>query len=132
MSFQGSDLKPLKAHFDKSIDTERGGAKKSIFDSVEFQELTDAYIKESIELYKAILIDHNITENDIKRIDFFLQSDNLLTENVGDDFKKFLSQNKMNTNNFYCQEKLDYLEAMTKLVSCFSRIKLVLIIIFKI
>ena len=117
MSFQGSDLKPLKTHFDKSIDTERGGAKKSIFDSIEFKELTDAYIKESIDLYKAILIDHGITENDINRVDFFLQSDNVLTENVADDFKKFLSEAEMRTGNFYCQDKLDYLEALTKLVS---------------
>ena len=119
MSFQGSDLKPISEHLKKSIDSDKGGAiiRKSIFDSIEFKELTDGYIKESIELYKAIMLDHDIRENDINRVDFFLQSELLQIENLGKDFKKVLSEAEMNTSNFYCQDKLDYLEALTKLVS---------------
>jgi hypothetical protein len=121
MSFQGSDLKPLKAHFDKSIDTERGGViiRKSIFDSIEFKTLSQTYVKESVDLYKGILLDHGITENDVDRVDFFLQSENIQIENLGKDFKKALSEAEMNTNNFFCQDKFNYLEELTKLVSFF-------------
>ena len=117
MSFQGSDLKPLKTHVDKSIDTEKSGAQKSIFDSIEFKTMTDKYIKESVELLVAILQDHGITQNDIKRVDFFLQSDNLKIENIGEDFKKCLLESKLKINNFFCQDKLNYLEELAKLVS---------------
>jgi hypothetical protein len=127
MSFQGSDLKPLKAHFDKSIDTEQGGViiRKSIFDSIEFKTLSQTYVKESVDLYKGILLDHGIIENDVDRVDFFLQSENIQIENLGKDFKKALSEAEMKTNNFFCQDKFNYLEELTKLVGCFYAFSLV-------
>ena len=115
MSFQGNDLKPLESHLDKIIAEKCGGIQQSIFDSIDFKEMTNKYIKESIDLFKGLLEDYGLLQSDIKRVDFCLQPE--LGTEVGEDFKKLLVESNMNIDNFYCQYNLNYLDELTKYVS---------------
>jgi hypothetical protein len=111
MSFQGSELKQLQNQMDELLVI----GEKMPEETNEFKNLSEKYVTESIDLFKAMLTDNNITHEDIKRIDFCLQSE--LATKIGGLFQTSLIDLNMDTKNFHCQKDLNCLEEITNFVS---------------